>query len=244
MLETYFEEIHRILNEVMDTQKLNMETVARKMCEAIKAKKNIYVFGCSHAGILAQELFYRTGGLVVINPILAPGLTLDVRPVTMTSEIERLDGYGKIIVKTAGIQEGDVLIVHSVSGRNSVPVEVAIEARAKGAYVAGLTNLSYSHSVTPRGASGKRLFEVCDMVLDNCGCAGDSVCEIEGLSEKVAASSTVVGAAILNAIVAHTVELVIKAGVIPPVFISANVEGGDAHNKEVLQNYKDNVKYM
>lgn len=244
MLNVYFEEIHRILYEVMETQKSAMEEVAGKMSDAIQAKKNIYVFGCSHAGILAQELFYRTGGIVVINPILAPGLTLDVRPVTMTSEIERLDGYGKIIVKTAGIGDGDVLIVHSVSGRNSVPVEVAIEAQKCGAYVAGLTNLQYSRSVSPRGASGKRLFEVCDTLLDNCGCEGDSVCEIQGLSEKVAASSTVVGAAILNAIVARTVELVIAAGVVPPVFISANVEGGDEHNASVLRSYRDNVKYM
>jgi len=240
----YFDEIHRILRQVEATQAEPMDLLADKMAEAIRARKNIYAFGCSHAGILAEELFYRTGGLAVINPILPPGLTLTVRPVAMTSQIERLEGYGELIVREAGIAKGDVLIVHSVSGRNPVPVEAAMAARAKGAFVAALTNLAYSKSVASRAKCGKRLFEVCDTVIDNCGDIGDAVCTIEGLPEKVAASSTAVGAAILNAIVADTVERLVKSGTVPPVFMSANIEGGDEHNAAMLRDYKDNIKYM
>lgn len=244
MKSQYFDEIHRILRQVETTQSGPMDILAGKMAEAIRAKKNIYAFGCSHAGILTEELFYRTGGLAVINPILPPGLTLTVRPVTMTSQIERLEGYGDTIVRESGIEAGDVLIVHSVSGRNPVPVEVALAAKAKGAFVAALTNLAYSKSVTSRAKNGKRLFEVCDIVIDNCGDVGDAVCTVEGMPEKVAPSSTVVGAAILNAVVADTVERLVKSGTVPPVFMSANVEGGDAHNAAMLQEYKDNIKYM
>ena len=131
MKTQYFDEIHRILRQVEATQAEPMDLLAQKMADAIRAHKNIYAFGCSHAGILAEELFYRTGGLAVVNPILAPGLTLTVRPVTMTSQIERIEGYGRTIVIENGVAEGDVLIVHSVSGRNPVPVEVAIAAREK-----------------------------------------------------------------------------------------------------------------
>lgn len=244
MNKQYFSEIHRILTVVEETQAPAMDTLAARMAEAIQAHRNIYVFGCSHAGILAEELFYRTGGLAVINPILAPGLTLGVRPVTMTTQIERLEGYGRTIVQSAGVGEGDVLIIHSVSGRNPVPVEAALEARQKGAFTAALTNVAYSQSVSSRASCGKRLCEVCDCVIDNCGSVGDSVCEIPGLPEKVAASSTAVGAAILNAVVADTVERLIQAGVVPPVFLSANLEGGDAHNARILEQYKENIKYM
>lgn len=244
MKTQYFDEIHRILRQVEATQAEPMDLLAQKMAEAIRDHKNIYAFGCSHAGILAEELFYRTGGLAVINPILAPGLTLTVRPVTMTSQIERIEGYGSTIVSENGLAAGDVLIVHSVSGRNPVPVEVAIAAREKGAFVAALTNIAYSSSVSSRASCGKRLFEVCDIVIDNCGEIGDAVCAIEGMPEKVAASSTVVGAAILNSIVADTVERLVKSGTVPPVFMSANVEGGDEHNAVMLEEYKDNIKYM
>lgn len=98
MKTQYFDEIHRILRQVEATQAEPMDLLAQKMADAIRAHKNIYAFGCSHAGILAEELFYRTGGLAVVNPILAPGLTLTVRPVTMTSQIERIEGYGRTIV--------------------------------------------------------------------------------------------------------------------------------------------------
>lgn len=244
MKTVYFNEIHRILRSVEETQFPAMDALSEKMAEAIRTHKNVYAFGCSHAGILAEELFYRTGGLAVINPILAPGLTLTVRPVTMTSQVERLEGYGKTIVESAGIEAGDVLIVHSVSGRNPVPVEAALEARAKGAFVAALTNITYSQSVSSRASCGKRLFEVCDLVIDNCGSVGDAVCQIEGMPEKVAASSTVIGAAILNAIVADTVDRLVQSGVVPPVFMSANVEGGDEHNAVMLKEYEKNIKYM
>lgn len=244
MIESYIKEIQRILDEILETQKPVMEQVANEMANAVFERRNIFVFGCSHAGILAQEMFYRTGGLAVINPILPPGLTLEVRPVTMTTDMERLEGYGKTILKSAGVKKGDILIIHSVSGRNAVPVEMAIEAGKKGVITVALTNVKYSKSVTSRHSSGKRLFEVCDYLLDNCGSIGDTVCQIPGFQQKVAASSTVSGAAILNAILAETVAGIVEKGMVPPVFISANIEGGDAHNARILNEYKDNIKYM
>ena len=81
-------------------------------------------------------------------------------------------------------------------------------------------------------------------MLDNCGCMGDGSLVIEGVAEKVAPTSTAVGAAMLNAMVAQAIELIVQSGIIPPVFISANVEGGDKHNAEMLAKYKDHIFYM
>jgi uncharacterized phosphosugar-binding protein len=102
-----------------------------------------------HASILAQELFYRAGGLVPVNPILAPGLTTDVRPMTLTTRLERLPGLGKGIIAETPIQPGDVLIVHSVSGRNAVSVEAAQAGREKGAFIIAVTSLAYSRQCSP-----------------------------------------------------------------------------------------------
>ena len=87
------------------------------------------ITGCSHAGILAEEVFYRTGGLAVINPIFFPGFMLNTRPITMTSALERVPGLGKTILTQNHVGEGDLLIIHSVSGRNNVPVEMAMSSR-------------------------------------------------------------------------------------------------------------------
>ena len=182
--------------------------------------------------------------MALINPIRAPGLNLDVDPATMTSQMERLPDYGRIIIDAQPIGSGDVIIIHSVSGRNTVTIDAALRAKEKGATVIALTNMETTRQVKSRHPSGKNLYEVADLVLDNCGCLGDASLDIPGVPEKVAPTSTAVGAAMLNAMMAQTVALMTEAGAVPPVFVSANLDRGDAHNKEMLARYKNNIFYM
>jgi uncharacterized phosphosugar-binding protein len=243
-IKAYFTNLRGILRKAEETQTDVMEAAAQRMCVASLEGHNIFAFGCSHAGLLALELYYRTGGMATINPIRAPGLNLDIDPATMTSQMERLQDYGRIIIDNQPVGAGDVVIVHSVSGRNTVTVDVAMRARELGACVIALTNMETAARVTSRHPSGKSLHDVSDIVIDNCGCLGDSSLEIAGVPEKVAPTSTAAGAAILNAIIARTIELIAEAKEIPPVFISANLDIGDAHNKEVISRYGDRIFYM
>jgi len=240
----YLKEISSIINKVLETQMDKIETAARIIVNAALSKNKVYVFGCNHAGILAQELFYRTGGLAIINPVMAPGLTLDTRPITLTTGIERLSGYGRIIIDSLKLKEKDVLITHSVSGINSVTIDMAIRARELGVTVIALTNMDYSSKVKSRHNSGKRLFELADLVLDNCGVYGDAAVEVEGMKLRVGPTSTVIGAAILNAVVVECAALFSKKGIIPPVFMSSNMEGGDEYNAKVLEEYGDSIHYI
>jgi uncharacterized phosphosugar-binding protein len=242
-IKKYLERIRRILDEAEETQFEVMNRTAEVLAKAIKDKKSIFAFGTGHATIPAMELYYRTGGLVVINYIRAPGLALDVEPPTLTTDIERLSGYGKAIISASPIKSGDVLILHSVSGRNSVPVDAAIAAKKAGAFTICLSNIKTSSKVASRHESGKNLYQVCDLVIDNCGSYGDAEIELENFSQKVAPSSTTVGTAILNAIVAETVSLLLKEGIRPPVFISSNVPGGDEHNAAVMKEYQGQIHY-
>ena len=242
----YYEKINLILKRLFDEQGENMLKAAEKIVETVVNGDDhmIYIFGCTHAGIIAQEAFYRTGGLAVINPIFPPGLMCDIAPSTLTSQIERLDGYGAVIADEYNIKKGDLLIIHSVSGRNPVPVDMAIRAREKGAYVIAITSLEYSKASKPRSKSGKNLYEVSDLVIDNCGEIGDAVVEIDGFEQKTSPASTVTGAAIINAITAQASWIFIEKGITPPVFISANIDGGDEKNAVLMRKYKNRIKYM
>ena len=242
--DRYIEISTQTITKAWESQKEQFEILKQKMIETIRTKHSIYLFGCSHAGILAEEMFYRTGGLALINPIFFPGFMLNTRPITMTSQLERVEGIGKTLLDQNHVKEGDFLLVHSVSGRNTVPVEMAIEAQKRGVFVACITNLDYSKSVTSRHPSGKHLYEVSDVVIDNCGVSGDAAIAIPNLAERVGPTSTVVGAAILNALVVDVIETLVEAGEIPPIFMSANLDGGDAHNKTMMEEYKDNIFYM
>ena len=242
--EAYIRIVTETIDRAFSSQRTVLEQTASLIAQAIEQKKNVFVFGCSHAGILAEEVFYRTGGLAVINPIFFPGFMLNTRPITMTSSLERISGLGETLLDKNHVNNGDVLILHSVSGRNTVPVEMAIEARKRGVHTVCITNLAYSKAVTSRHPDGKRLFEVCDLVIDNGGEVGDAAIKLDGLAEKIGPTSTAVGTALLNAIVIDAVELMIADGIVPPVFMSANLDGGDEHNARIFKEYKDNIFYM
>lgn len=244
IITSYFHHVKDIAHSVYQTQKKQIIQAANIFSKTVQQNHTIFSFGASHAGILTEELFYRTGGLALINPILAPSLMLNARPITTTSKMERLPGLGKIIFSSIPAKKGDTLFIHSVSGRNPVSIEMALSARHHGLNTIALTNLNYSQQVTSRDLSGKRLFEVCDIVIDNCGDFEDSSMQLDGLEQKMGPTSTIIGALIVNMIVMRTVDNLLQQGITPPVFHSANIDGGDAFNAEIMTRFKDRIYYM
>lgn len=241
----YIDRVLEIIKTVQVEEKENMEKCVELLTKAILDKKSIYVFGASHAGILSEEMYYRAGGLMTINPIFGREIMPDTTPITITSKMERCVGYGTILSSRAHFEKDDVLIIHSVSGRNPVSIEMAMAAKEKGVKIIGLTNLKYSKSVSSRHPSGKNLYEFCDIVLDNHGDIGDACVSLEGLEQKAGPTSTVIGATILNSIVAATAQNLIKKGMSrPPIFYSANVDGGDELNEKLYNEYKDSIHYQ
>ena len=235
--------VQETIKRAWEEQRDTVDALAAAIRTTLQEGHSVYIFGCSHAGILAEEVFYRTGGLAVINPIFFPGMMLNTRPITMTSQLERQDGLGRVILDANRVSAGDLLILHSVSGRNNVPVEMALECAARGAKTAAITNIAYSSAVTSRHPSGKRLFECCDIVLDNFGCIGDAAVTPEGLPERIGPTSTAVGTALINGVIIETVEQMLAEGQLPPVFMSANLDGGDEHNRRIFEEYRDRIFY-
>jgi len=241
----YVERINCLIDEVIKAESVNMEKCVDILAECIMQKNSIYTFGASHAGILSEELYYRAGGLMLFNPIFGRELMLDSSPITLTSKMERCVGYGTALANSrVHFKNGDVIIIHSVSGRNPVALEIADEARKAGVTVIAITNVKYSSTVTSRHPSGKRLFELADVVLDNHGDVGDACVKIDGLQQKVSPTSTVIGAVMLNSIVAALTQKLVDLGMKnPPIFYSANLDGGDELNQKLFEEYKDSIHY-
>lgn len=240
----YFDEVQKLLAEVAAAEEDNVLAVAGVLSQSILAGRAAYIYGAGHASILTMEMFFRAGGLMTVNPILGAETLLDQAPISHTSRMERLPGYGALLAQKVKIAPGDVVFVHSVSGRNPAGIEVALAAKAAGAATVAITSVAYSKSVTSRHPGGQRLFEVCDYVLDNHGVPGDALCQMEGMDARVAPSSTVIGAALVNAVVAETVRLLLAKGVkAPPVYYSANLDGGDERNRALFAEYADAIHY-
>ncbi|WP_334333086.1 SIS domain-containing protein [Companilactobacillus sp. HBUAS59544] len=240
----YIEKVRNILDAVEEDEKTNINKAISLLVDANLSKKSVYIFGASHAGILSEEMYYRAGGMMTINAIFGREVMLDRKPITFTSRMERLEGYGTALASTVDFHPNDVLILHSVSGRNPVIIDLGLAAKKKGVKIIALTNLKYSKSVSSRHSSGKRLFEIADVVIDNHGDIGDASCEIPGVDQKVGPTSTVIGASILNTIIVEVNKQLVSQGVKhPPIFYSANLDGGDKLNKKLYSEYKDAIHY-
>ena len=178
MMEIYFSKVKQVLTDIETTQKEAMHKAADICTEALFQGRRLFFFGTGHSHMLAEEPFYRAGGLKNITPILETGLMLHEGEVKSTA-LERLEGYADILLEHHGVSENDVLFVISNSGVNAVPVEMALGAKRIGAKVIALTSLKHSRQMHPRHSSGKKLFEIADLVLDNCGVYGDAAVELD-----------------------------------------------------------------
>lgn len=240
MIGKYFEEIHNLLNTVEKKEMVHIEKAAVQIAETIKYDGIIHLFGCGHSHILTEEVYYRAGGLVPINPILHEPLMLH-EGALKSSELERETDYASNFIDKVDIRSEDVLIVISTSGRNPVPIDVALYGQKKESTVIGITSTKYSSSQTSRHYSGNHLYDSVNLVIDNHAPSGDAVMSHENVAEKFSPSSTVIGAAILNSILSRTIQLLAEAGYEPPIFMSGNIDGADEHNKKLIEKYKNRV---
>jgi len=225
----------KILNETFEriaqTQAEALKTAGRWVADRVQAGNLIYTLGSGHSLLIATELYYRAGGLQ----------NFDVLHDKTFGRAERLPGYAKALLESYPLKAEDLLIIVSNSGRNELPVEMALEAGARGTKTIAITSLAHSLAAAPRTVSGKRLCEVADLVIDNCGVVGDASVELGG-AVTVCPTSTAAGIFIANSIVALATQELLDRGFDPPVFASANVDAGDAKNQALLRFLRERIR--
>lgn len=241
----YLDSVIGLLERIRDEEAEAVQQAAVLMADAIMGGQRIFGFGCTHSSLPIQDVVYRAGGLVLINPIFGPGIdSLNVRPAPISSAMERLEGYADVLLDNAPIQKGDVLILVSVSGRNAVPVEMARSAQERGIKVIGVTAREYTDNVTSRHPSGKKMYEFADVVLDNKVAKGDAILSHEKMPQKFTPASGVTSTALLQSLVAATIDECLHRGFTPPVVLAANVDGGYEYNAKLWQEYADRIFYL
>lgn len=236
MLKEFESEIGKILHTFTQTQEENLRKAARAVVDRLEQGGKFYVIGTGHSHMVGEEFYARAGGLACIRLIAPMELTLGEHPMKST-KIERIAEYARVVMMQYKIGPGDIVLISSNSGRNAMIVELALELKRQGTAAIAFTNLTHSAQVASRHASGKRLFEVCDIVIDNCGCEGDACMALEGVRGKMGASSSIVGMFMAQSLSMLIARELAARNMEVPVFLSSNLDAGDNWNRFIMEKY-------
>ena len=242
--ERYIDELQAVLDRIKHGQKSAIEAAGHLVADTLIADGVIHTFGTGHSHLIADEAFFRAGGIAAINPILDERLVF-LRGALESTRTERVTGFAKSLIEGEQVRSNDVAVVISNSGRNNVPVEMALEMKSRGVKVIAITSVVQSSASVSLHLSGKRLFELADVTIDNCVPPGDALLTLPGLASRIGPSSTVAGAAIINSIMIEGVAETLRRGKDVPVLPSANLDGvTEERLKELLSRYRGRIRYL
>lgn len=228
----YRDQLVGIIDDVIRTQSASLDAARDALAETLGNNHLLYVAGSGHSHLLAEEVFYRAGGIAQAQAILDPDLMLHMGAERSTL-LEREEGRAERVLSDYPVGEGDIVVIASNSGRNAYPIEMALACKARGATTIALTSLRHAKQTTSRHHSGKLLYQITDLVLDNGGQYGDASLPISGRGVRMGPTSTLVGVFILNTLLAEAVNALARRGVEVDVYQSANMQGAE-HDAEAL----------
>jgi uncharacterized phosphosugar-binding protein len=237
-------EAHRILQRIEDTQMDSISAAARLCTDAIATGGLVHLFGTGHSRIPLEEMFPRYGSFPGWHPIAELSMTFHTEVVGANGQrqamfIERVEGLAEQILTNFDFGPTDVMVVFSAGGLSSVPVEIAMGARARGVPVIAVTSVAQSMAGSPSHSSKTRMLDHADIVIDLCTPIGDALVRLEGVDTPIGPGSTVAYAAVVNEIKVQTAALLIERSSLPAVISSPSIVGKERSEALFEAAYRD-----
>ena len=235
----YHQASKELLDRIVATNESNLPKATDWMAKTIIEDHIIHTFGTGHSHMIGLELFVRAGGLANVNAFL-DSIVMTSEGAQRSAEMERISGISEVLWNQYKIEQEDLFIIISNSGRNAMPIEMAQMAKDNGNKVIAITSMEQSKKYPVRIEGQKKLFEIADLVLDNCVPPGDGMLEIGG--ELTGAASTISGCFIVNLIATEAMKMAVYQGVKIPVYFSQNIDGFD--NDYLYKKYENRIKHL
>ena len=238
LLDRYNETLDALIHKVRTTQRENIIRAGEMIADSIAAGGNIYLSLICHS--IENDLIFRGGG-----PIFYKHFSWNMNVEKQGRARDRSDlnqdtwGMAEYALKMSDMRPGDVLMVSSVSGRTKPVVDLAYEAKKMGIKVIAFTSMEYTMAVDPVHPSGKRLYEMVDIAMDNCAPAAEGMMEIPGIKAPYGAASGIACDILLWSMTTVAVEKLMEKGITPGILMSSNFPGGMEYNDTVvIPNYQ------
>lgn len=243
LFESYVDQVAEALTRFRETQSKSLRAAGELVAERVKAGGALHHFDTGH---LREEPVRRAGGLFGLHHL---DVRLDIhhsdppgrarKPSLKRNYLWHLDSLAEHAFSVASIEPGDVLILVSNSGKEPFPVALALCAKQSGVALIAITSIAFSRTLEPRHRSGKRLFEIADVVIDNQSSVGDAAVDVPGLDTPICPTSGVLSAVAIWALTAEIVERCLERGVRPTIYRSVNLPDGFDFNERAEREYRE-----
>ena len=233
-MSEYLTRIIENLTRIESEESAQLEKATRLVADTIKQDGLIFVFGCGHSHLPGLDTFYRAGGLANVSPILDTDLMLH-NGAAKSSRMEKMSAIAPEIFRRYCLTGNDMIFIISASGKNQVPVEMAMAARDAGIPSVGVSSSAY-HS------HGGKLHQLVDISIDCKVPYGDACIPVGDVA--MGGLSTSAACFILNHCLIHGSQLALQEGTTPPIYLSGNIDGGKEHNVVLEDRYLNRVKHL
>lgn len=218
----FHERVTAMLHAIHASERENLHNAAELMARQVERGGKMFTFGTGHSHLIAEEAFGRAGGPTFVHGIWMSALMLH-EGLYKSTRLERVSGIAQVLLEDSGITAMDVLLVVSNSGRNAVPIEMALTAQKMGVPVIAITSKAHSESVSSRHSSGLKLRDIANVVLDNHGIPGDAAVPVKGADVYAGPTSTITGSFIIHSVLLEVFAILEADGYAVPVLKSGNV---------------------
>ncbi|MDQ2755571.1 MAG: sugar isomerase domain-containing protein, partial [Actinomycetota bacterium] len=202
-----------LVDDVARSQHDGVVAAAALVADCLVADGVLQAFGTGHSEAFAMEIAGRAGGLVPTNRLSLRDVAVPDPEGRAVSDqfLERDPGTAlRIYEQAPAIRPTDVFLIASSSGGNGSIVELALHVKAQGHPLVAVTSMAHTTAITSRHPSGKRLFEVADVVLDNGAPYGDAVLPLPGGGAACGVSS-ITAALLAQMVVADAIAALLAA---------------------------------
>lgn len=226
-----FPVVRKLIDMIEKTQKDNIEAAAEVVAHCIIDGGIIQAWGGGHSVAGALEVVHRAGGFIPTKKINEPS----------GGAYETVENVGKIFMKKVDVRPGDVVFIVSNSGRNPLCLDIALGCKDKGAKIIAVTALAASRNLKPKHSSGQNLYQVADIILDNCTPEGDCAIDLAGYDSKICGMSMITTSVLIQAVTYRAAEILLAKGITPPMYKSQNIDGGREFNEALEARYLDRI---
>lgn len=249
LAKQWLENARGIMTRIEETQIENIRKAAELMADTIECNRWVHTFGCGHATLPIEEMYPRIGGFVGFHPMIELPLTFFTR---ITGEmgvhqfvfLERVEGYGREIMKGYDFDSRDIMWLFSHSGINNVNIDIALDAREKGMKVIVFGAAAAAEGKKTRHSCGKTIFELADVIVDTCAPLEDASVVLKDHQDKIGPVSTMAFITCVWMTITTIAEILAGRGVKLYIHPSHNVPGdGTAKQRldEALAEYKKRI---